>query len=83
MSPHEIKLILERKVLERGASIVGIHSVAIEDGVVFAGFDLEPDPLGHGVMFFEFKLPALVSRDDIRKFAEWLASPSYAGMTVH
>jgi hypothetical protein len=35
------------------------------------------------VLFFEFRLPALVSRADIREFAEWLASPSYAGMTVH
>jgi len=50
---------------------------------VYAGFDLAPDPIGDGVMFFEFKLPALVSRADIREFTEWLASPSYAGMTVH
>jgi hypothetical protein len=83
MSPHEVKLMLERKVLERGAAIVGVHSVAVEDGVVYAGFDLAPDPIGDGVMFFEFKLPALVSRADVREFTEWLASPSHAGMTVH
>jgi hypothetical protein len=78
MSPHEIKLMLERKVLERGASIVGVHSVAVEDGVVYAGFDL-----ADRVMFFEFELPELVSRADIREFTEWLASPSCVGMTVH
>jgi hypothetical protein len=82
MSPQEIKLMLERKVLERGASIVGIHSVAVEDGVVYAGFDLAPDPVGDGVMFFEFELPELVSRADVREFTEWLASPN-AEMTVH
>jgi hypothetical protein len=80
MSPHEVKLMLERRVLERGASIVGVHSVVVEDGVVYAGFDLTP---GDEVLFFEFELPELVSRADVREFAAWLASPSYAGMTVH
>ena len=78
----KIKLALERKVLERGAAIVGIHSVVVEDGVVFAGFDIEHNRLGDGVLFFEFPLPSLIGRADIREFVGWLASSSW-GEAVH
>jgi hypothetical protein len=76
--PVEVKVELERTAIERGVTIVGVHSVVVEDDVCYAGFDLAPD----GVLFFEFRLPALVSRADIREFTEWLASPN-AEMTVH
>jgi hypothetical protein len=33
-------------------------------------------------MFFEFELPALVSREDVRAFGEWLATSGYDG-AVH
>ena len=80
MTPHEIKLGLERKLLELGVSIVGVHSVSAEDDVVFAGYDLTAHPW---LLFYEFKLPELVNRDDIRAFAAWLAEPGYCGETVH
>jgi hypothetical protein len=40
-----------------------------------------PTLVGNGVLFFEFEVPALVRRDDLRAFGAWLASPSCG--TVH
>jgi hypothetical protein len=87
MTPHEVKFALDRKLLElaRGGLvpvITGLHSVTLEDGTVFCGFDIVPDPTGSGILFFEFELPALVSRDDLRAFGEWLATSGYDG-AVH
>lgn len=79
-TPHEIKLGLERKVLELGTSITGVHSVATEGDTVFAGFDLAADPW---VLFCEFERPESVGRDDVRSFAQWLASPNYGDETLH
>jgi hypothetical protein len=64
------------------AQITGLHSVTVENDTVFCGFDIVPDPTGDGILFFEFELPALVSRDDLRAFGEWLASSGYGG-TLH
>ena len=62
--------------------ITGLHSVTVENDTVFCGFDIVPDPTGDGILFFEFELPALVCRDDLRAFGEWLASSGYGG-TLH
>jgi hypothetical protein len=79
MSPHEVKLTLERLTLEQGVMITGVHSVAlVDDSTVSAIFDIEPDPSGNG-LHFEFPLPQVVSRSDLRAFGEWLASSSYGG----
>ena len=87
MTPHEVKFALDRKLLElaRGGLvpvITGLHSVTVENDTVFCDFDIAPDPTGDGILFFEFELPALVSRDDLRAFGEWLASSGYGG-TLH
>jgi hypothetical protein len=78
-TPHEVKFRLEQKLLDlaRGGLvpvITGLHSVTVEDNTVSVGFDIVPDPTGDGILFFEFELPALVSRADLRAFGEWLAS---------
>jgi hypothetical protein len=87
MTPHEVKFALDQKLLDlaRGGLapvITGLHSVTVENDTVFCGFDIVPDPTGDGILFFEFELPALVSRDDLRAFGEWLASSGYGG-TLH
>jgi hypothetical protein len=87
MTPHEVKFALDRKLLElaRGGVvpvITGLHSVYVEGDTVSVGYDIAPDPTGDGILFFEFELPALVSRDDLRAFGEWLASSGYGG-TLH
>jgi hypothetical protein len=87
MTPHEVKFALDRKLLElaRGGLvpvITGVHSVVVEDNTVSVGFDIVPDPTGDGILFFEFEIPALVSRDDLRAFGEWLATSGYDG-AVH
>jgi hypothetical protein len=87
-TPAEVKFALERRLLELASdggpvpAIVGLHSVTVENDTVFCGFDIVPDPTGAGILFFEFELPALVSRDDLRAFGEWLASLGYGG-TLH
>jgi hypothetical protein len=47
-------------------------------------FDIAPDSAGDGsgILFFEFELPALISRAELRAFGEWLASSGFTG-TVH
>ena len=81
--PIEVKLELERKAIEQGVSIVGVHSVClVDEDTVSAIFDIAPDPTGNG-LHFEFPLPQLVSRNDLREFSEWLAMTGYRGETVH
>ena len=88
MTPHEIKFALDRKLLElaRGGLvpvIAGLHSVTVENETVSCGFDIVTDPTGVGILFFEFELPALLSRDDLRAFSEWLAEANLNEMTIH
>ena len=87
MTPHEVKFALDRKLLELSGggpvpTIVGVHSVVLVDGTtVSVIYDIEPDVSGSG-LHFEFELPTLVSRDDLRAFGEWLATSGYDG-AVH
>jgi hypothetical protein len=81
--PIEVKLALERKAIELGVSITGVHSVClIDEDTVSAIFDITPDQTGNG-LHFEFPLPQLVSRNDLREFGEWLAATGYGGETRH
>ena len=58
---------------------MGVHSVVLVDGTtVSVIYDIEPDVSGSG-LHFEFELPTLVSRDDLRAFGEWLATSGYDG----
>ena len=69
MTPHEVKFALDRKLLELAGggpvpTIVGVHSVVVEDGVVSVGFDVARRGTEEATLFFEFRLPIeLVSRD--------------------
>jgi hypothetical protein len=82
-TPHEVKLGLERKALEMQVTIVGVHSIRMEDDTTCSAiFDIEPDE-SHNGLFFLFELPELVSKRDLSLFALWLASPDYGSMTVH
>ena len=86
-TPGEIKFELDQRLVKLAnggpiPTIVGLHSVTIENDTVFCGFDIAPDPTGDGILFFEFELPTLVSRGDLRAFGEWLASSGYGG-TLH
>jgi hypothetical protein len=80
--PIEIKLMLERMVIERAVTIMGVHSWVVDGNTVHVIYDITPDPAGNG-LHFEFSFPARITRDELRRFAEWLASSGYAGMTVH
>jgi hypothetical protein len=78
ITPGEVKFALERKLLSlaengRVPLIMGVHSVVVEGNTVHVGYDIVPDPIGNGVLFFEFERPQLVSRDDVRDFTAWLA----------
>jgi hypothetical protein len=80
--PIEVKLTLERKALELGVTIVGVHSVClIDDTTVNAIFDIEPDVNGGNGLHFNFALPQLVAKDDLNLFAWWLVAPDHA--TIH
>ncbi len=81
--PAEVKLMLERKTLELGVTIIGVHSVLmVDEEMVSAIFDIAPDESGSG-MLFTFPLPQLVSRNDLAEFAEWLAQFGWNGETLH
>jgi hypothetical protein len=82
--PAEVKMELERKALDLGARIVGVHSVYLVDNdTVDVIFDIDPDPAGNG-LHFQFLLPQFISRNDLREFSEWLAEQGcYVGMTIH
>ena len=81
--PAEVKMALEIKAMELEVSIVGVHSVRLVDGdTVSAIFDIAPDESGNG-LHFEFPLPQLVNRNDLREFGQWLATTGYGGETVH
>jgi hypothetical protein len=77
MTPHEVKFTLDQKLLELGSPACTASLLRVS-----VGYDLAPDPTGDGILFFEFELPALVSRNDLRAFGEWLASSGYGG-TLH
>ena len=85
-TPAEIRFDLQRTLLsltnERGLVplVTDIHSVVLMEGnMVSVGYDIVP---GDEILFFEFERPALVSRDDVRDFAAWLAW-SGSGETIH
>jgi hypothetical protein len=59
-----------------------MHSWVVDGNTVHVIYDITPDPAGNG-LHFEFSFPARITRDELRRFAEWLASSGYAGMTVH
>jgi hypothetical protein len=82
-SRHEVKLALQRRATELGLSVTGLHSVRVVDDVVDIIFDCSPDLTGDGLHFC-FSLPQAIAKDDVRRFAEWLASPEFSGdMTMH
>jgi hypothetical protein len=86
MSPHEVKFLLDAKLLAlaRGGRvpvITGVHSVVVEGDTVFVGYDLLTDQ-AEDLLFFEYQRPDLVSPDDVRAFSVWLAWSDY-GETVH
>jgi hypothetical protein len=54
----------------------------VDGNTVHVIYDITPDPAGNG-LHFEFPSPARITRNELRRFAEWLASSGYAGMTVH
>ena len=84
-TPAEIRFDLQRALLslvnERGLIplITDVHSVVVEGNTVSVGYDIVP---GDEILFFEFERPALVSREDVRDFAAWLAW-SGSGETIH
>ena len=72
-TPDEVRMALEARLIEMGASVVGVHSLVVEDDIAHIGFDLDGDE----PFFFEVPLPvAYVSRDDLSAFAHWLAAPT-------
>lgn len=76
----EIKFELEKVLIAQGRTIVGLHSVHVADGAVFAGYDVAP---GDDVLFYEFVMtPMPVSREEVVQFALWLADRSSHG-TLH
>ena len=78
MTPGEIKLALDAALvaLARGGKmpvITDVHSIYIEGDVVHVGYDIVPDDIEGGVLFFEFERPAVVGKDDLKDFTAWLA----------
>ena len=87
MTPAEVKFELERTLLSLAQGgkvphIMGVHSVVVEGDTVFVWYDITPEVNGHRVLDFEFERPELVALDDVREFAEWLATSGYDG-AVH
>ena len=46
--PAEVKMSLERKALDLGVSIVGVHRVVLIGDTVDVVYDVEPDESGSG-----------------------------------
>jgi hypothetical protein len=81
-TPAEVKMALELKAMMLAVTITGVHSVCLIDhDTVDAIFDIKPDESGCG-LHFQFPLPQMGSRNDLRAFGEWLASSDYGG-TLH
>jgi hypothetical protein len=40
-------------------------------------FDIMPDTTGNG-LHFEFEMPAMITREELCRFGEWLAESRYA-----
>jgi hypothetical protein len=49
--PAEVKMSLERKALDLGVSIVGVHRVVLIGDTVDVVYDVEPDESGSGLHF--------------------------------
>ena len=60
--------------------ITGIHSIVVTGEEVSVIFDIMPDTTGNG-LHFEFEM-AMITREELCRFGEWLAESSYGG-TVH
>ena len=86
MTPHEVKFALDLKLLElaRGgpSDDRGSSQVVLVDGTTVCATTTSSPTFSGSGLHFEFELPALVSRDDLRAFGEWLASSGYGG-TLH
>jgi hypothetical protein len=79
--PAEVKMQLERKAIDIGVSIVGVHSIRLtDDDTVSAIFEVTPDEDGSG-LHLSFPMPQYVTKDDLPLFAQWLAA-QHVG-TVH
>jgi hypothetical protein len=77
----DVKLHLDRLAIEKGITLVGVHSVRLEDGQVHVLFDTavtdEPFP-------FHFRLPQLIAEEQLDLFVRWLAAPLDVGeVTLH
>jgi len=88
MTPHEIKFALEERLLDLAPDggpvpvITGVHSIVMIDSTtVSAIFDIVSDMDGTG-LHFEFKLPMVLTREEVCGFSQWLAESGYGG-TVH
>jgi hypothetical protein len=86
-NPYQVKFELEKRPLDLANDggpvpvITDVHSIYVEDNTAFVIYDIVPDTAGTG-LHFEFEMPALINRDELRAFGEWLASSAFTG-TVH
>ena len=82
----EVKFTLEERLLALAGDggpvpvITGIHSIVVTGEEVSVIFDIMPDTTGNG-LHFEFEM-AMITREELCRFGEWLAESSYGG-TVH
>jgi hypothetical protein len=53
----------------------------IDSTTVSVIYDIEPDMDGTG-LYFEFQLPVVLTREEVRGFSQWLAESGYGG-TAH
>jgi hypothetical protein len=75
----EVKMTLDRAVMATGVTLLGVHSVLLEDGQVHVAFDTDKEEPFN----FAFELPQAVAETDLHLFARWLAAPDRGGATLH
>ena len=66
--PAEVKMSLERKALDLGVSIVGVHRIVLIGDTVDVVYDVEPGRKRQRSPFL-FPLPQLVSAEDLSALA--------------
>jgi hypothetical protein len=86
MTPHDL-FRLEKKLLDCAQGgvvpqIVGLHSVGVEGNTAVVQYDIFPDPDGNG-LHFNFDFPPTITREELVRFSEWLATVFDHEMTRH
>jgi hypothetical protein len=79
MLASQIKFDLDRLTMEKGITLMGVHSCRLIEGTELDLLFETSDELFH----YRCPLPQLVNKEDISMFAAWLCCPDLGEVTLH